>query len=72
MQKFIGNQQQVSISPESQPVHVELYSDDELQNEDNVHSNSESSTHERDVELPNRDVQTDSDAERPNGNKDRT
>ena len=32
----------------------------------NAHSDSKISTHERDVELPDRDVHSDSDAERPN------
>ena len=63
----IGNQQQVSISVESQPVNVELHSDVKLQNKGNVHFDFEiMSTHERDVELPDRDVHSDSNAERPN------
>ena len=37
-----------------------------MQNEENAHSNSKISTHERDVELPDRDVHSDSDVERPN------
>ena len=43
-------------------LHLEV----ELQNEENVHSNSKISTHEIDGELPNRDVHNDSEAERPN------
>ena len=45
-------------------MNVELHSDVELQNEGNAHSNSKISAHERDVELPDRDVHSDSDAER--------
>jgi hypothetical protein len=37
-----------------------------LQNEENAHSNSKISTQGRNVELPKRDVQSDSEAERPN------
>ena len=62
----VRNQQQVSISIKSQLVNVEFHSDIKLQNEGNTHSNSEISTHERDVELPDRDVHSDFDAERPN------
>ena len=43
-----------------------MHLDAELQNEENAHSNSEVSTHERDVELPERDIHSDSVAERPN------
>ena len=38
----------------------------ELQNEGNAHFDSKISTHERDVELSNRDVHSDSNDERPN------
>ena len=62
----VGNQQQILVSTELQPLNVELHSDVKLQNEENAHSNSEVSTHERDVELPERDVHNDSEAERPN------
>ena len=55
----VGNQQQVLVSAESQPVNAEL------QNEGNAHSDSKISTHERDTELPERDVHSESDAERP-------
>ena len=55
----VGNQQQVSISIESQPVNAKLQSEVELQNEENAHSDSEISTHERDVELPKRHVHSD-------------
>ena len=47
-------------------MNVKLHSDAELQNEGNAHSDYEISAHERDVELPNRDVHSDSNAERPN------
>ena len=47
-------------------MNVELHSNVELQNVRNAHSNSEISTHERDEELPDRDVHSDSDAERTN------
>ena len=56
----IGNQQQVSLSAKSQPMNVKLW------NEGNGHFDSKINTHERDVELPDRDVHSDSDAERPN------
>ena len=62
----IANQQQASVSFESQPMNVELHSEDELQNEENVHSDSEVSTHGRDAELPKRDVHNDSEDEQPN------
>ena len=47
-------------------MNVELHSDVELQNDGNAHSDSEISTHERDEELPDRDVHYKSNAERPN------
>ena len=50
-------------------MNAKLYLEVELQNEENVHSNSEISMHERDVELPDRDVHSDSDAKRPNMEK---
>ena len=43
-----------------------MHLDVKLQNEENVHSYFEVSTHGRDVELPERDVHSDSEAERPN------
>ena len=43
-----------------------MHLDAKLKNEGNAHSDSEISTHERDVDIPNRDVHSDSDAERPN------
>ena len=55
-------QQQVSVSAESQLVNVKLnlgtklHSDAELKNEENAHSNSKFSTHDRDVELPKRNM----------------
>ena len=62
----VGNQQQVSVSTELQPMNVELHSNEELQNEENVHSDFEVSSHGRDVELPKRDVHSDFEVERPN------
>ena len=47
-------------------MNAELHSNVKLQNKGNAHSDSKISTHERDVELPDRDVHSDSDAERPN------
>ena len=43
---------------------VKLHSRAKLQNEENAHSNSEISTHERDAKIPNRDVHSDTEAER--------
>ena len=51
---------QVSVSTESQPTNAEL------QNEGNAHFDFEISTHERDVELPDKDVHSESNVERPN------
>ena len=62
----IWNQQQILVSTESQPLNAKLHLDVKLQNEGNAHSDSKISTHERHVELPNKDVHSDSDAERPN------
>ena len=45
---------------------AKLHSNAELLNEENVHSKSEVNTHGRDAELPERDVHSDSEAERPN------
>ena len=61
-----GNQQQTSLSIESQPVNAKLHSDAKLQNVGNAHSDSKNNTHERDEELPDRSVHNESDAERPN------
>ena len=61
----VGNQQQVSVSAESQLVNVEFHSYAKLWNEENAHFDSEISTHEKDVELPERDFHSDSEAERP-------
>ena len=44
----------------------ELHLDADLQNEVEAHSDSEISVHERDVEIPNRDVHSNSKVERPN------
>ena len=49
-----------------QNVGTELHSNVELQNEENAHFDFEISEHERDVELPDRDVHSDSKVERPN------
>ena len=62
----VGNQQKNLVSPKSQPVNDELHLEVELKNEENAHSNSKISTHERDGEPLDRDVHNDSDAERPN------
>ena len=51
---------------ESQPMNVKLHLEVELQNEENAQFDSKISTHERDVELPKRDVHSDSKVERPN------
>ena len=47
-------------------MNFELHSDVKLQNLGSAHFDSENRTHERDEELPNRDVHCDSDAERTN------
>ena len=47
-------------------MNAKLHSDTELQNIGNAHSDSKNSTYERDEELPNRDVHSDSIAERSN------
>ena len=47
-------------------MNVELHSDVELQNVGNAHSDYKISTHERNVELPERDVHSNSNVERPN------
>ena len=44
---------------------TELHSNVELHNEVEAHSNYDISVHERDVELPNRDVHSDLEVERP-------
>ena len=60
------------MTAESHTMNVELYLgtklhlDAELKNEVEAHSNSKISIYERDVELPNRDVHSDSQVERPN------
>ena len=54
------NQHQVSMTTESHPINVEL------QNEVDAHLNFEISVCERDVELPNIDVHSDSKVERQN------
>ena len=47
-------------------MNVELHLDVELQNEGNAHFDSKISAHERDNELLDRNVHSNSDAERPN------
>ena len=47
-------------------MNVKLHSNAKLHNVGNAHSDYEISTHERDEELPTRDVHSDSDAEKPN------
>ena len=60
------------MTAESHTMNVELHSgielqlDANLQNEVEAHSDSEISVHEREAELPDRDVHSDSKAERPN------
>ena len=68
----VANQQQVLVTTESHTMNAKLYlgtklhSSVELQNEVEVHSDFEISVYERDVELPNRDVHSDSKFERAN------
>ena len=62
----VENQQQVLVPIESQPVNVKLHSKVELQNEENAHSDYEINTHETNVELPERNMHSDSKVERPN------
>ena len=47
-------------------MNVEQHWEAELQNEENAHSDSETSTHERCEELPDRDVHNDSESKRAN------
>ena len=47
-------------------MNVELHSEVKLQNEEDAHSESEISTHDRDIELPNREVQSDPEPESSN------
>ena len=67
----VTNQQQVLVTVQSCTMNVklhsgiELHSGVELQNEVEAHSDSEISVHERDVELPDRNVHSDSEVERP-------
>ena len=56
-----GNQQQTLVFSQSQPINVELHSDVKPQNVEDAHSNFENNTHERNENLPNRDVHSDSD-----------
>ena len=66
----VKNQQQVSITTESQFVNLKLHSRTKLhsgaklQNEENAHLHSEISTHGRDAKTPNIDAHSDTKAER--------
>ena len=68
----VANQQQVSVTTKSHTMNVELHlatklqSGVELQTEVEAHSNFEISIHERDAELPDREVLSDSEVDRPN------
>ena len=68
----VENQQQVLVTTESQLVNTKLnlgtklHSNAKLQNEEIAHSDSKVSVHERDAKLPDRDVHSDSKAERKN------
>ena len=62
----VANQQQTSVSAESQTVNVELHSDAELQNIGNAHLDSKNNTHEENDELLDGDMHGDSNAERKN------
>ena len=63
-----ANQQQVSVTTESHPMNAKLHlgtkphSDAKLQNENGAHFDSEISVNERDAEIPDRDVHSDSKA----------
>ena len=66
----VGNQQQVSVTTDTHPMNTKmhsgtkLYLDVELQNEEIKHFDSKVSTHERDVEIPDRDAYSDTKAKR--------
>ena len=66
----VGNQNQVSVTSEWHPMNAELHSgtklhsDVELQNEEITHYNSEVSIHEINVEIPDRDVHSDTEDKR--------
>ena len=62
----IANQQQVSVSINSQLVNVELHLDVKLQNEEDANFDSKVGTHGRDAELPKRDVHGEFEVQRPN------
>ena len=68
----IGNQQKTLVTVESHPMNVELhletelYLDAKLQNEEITYFDSEVSTHERYVEIPDKDAHSDTKAERQN------
>ena len=60
-----ANQQQVSVTAESHPMNVELHSrtkphsNVKLQNEIGEHSNSKVGVHERDSEIPDKEIHSD-------------
>ena len=68
----VANQQQVLVTTESHTMNVDLYSATELhssaklQNEVEAHSNSKIRVHERDIDLLDKEVNSDSEVERPN------
>ena len=62
----VDNHKQVLVTTESQPLNVKLHLDSMSQNEENAHSDSQISTHDRDVELPKINMHSDSEVERPN------
>ena len=47
-------------------MNVKLHSNVKLQNEENKHSDFEVSTYDRDTKLPERNIHSDSEVERPN------
>ena len=62
--------QQVSVSAESHPMNVELHLEAELLNEEDAHSEPKISTHNRDEELPDGEVQSDPEPKKlKHGNK---
>ena len=65
----VGNQQQVSVTVESHLVNVKMHSGTEshlgveLQNEVNAHSNYKVCGYEKDADIPEKDVRSDSEAD---------
>ena len=72
IEEDVAHQQQVLVNTESHTMNAKLHlgiephSNAKLQNEVEAHSNSKISVHETNVELPNKDVHSDSKVERPN------